>query len=295
MTQAMISASNLTKRYNATLALDELTLNIPQGSVFGLLGPNGSGKTTFIKLLLGFIFPDSGHITRGTLAADRVGYLPERPALAPRSRIDEFLLLAGRLSGLSGPALRPAVDRQLRQVGLSQVARGRIGSCSKGMLQRLGLAAALLAEPPLLVLDEPMEGLDPAWQKTVRDLIAGYQHRGGTVLLSTHRLNDVVEVCTHVAILHRGQLKRAGPLAGVLAPRPQVIVSTGGLTPEAAAALAALHPAALVAGDCITLAGEAIPHKAAVLRLLLDHDVEIVSLSQQRATLEEVYLEAVQA
>lgn len=291
----MIAATHLTKRYGDTVALDDLSLAIPTGSVFGLLGPNGSGKTTFIKLLMGFIFPDGGHLDRGDLAPHRIGYLAERPSLAPRSRMGEYLRTVGQLSGLAGRQLDSAVEQRLRQVGLDPVAGAAVGSCSKGMLQRLALAVALLADPPLVVLDEPMEGLDPAWQATVRDLMLELRSQGKTVLLSTHRLNDVAQVCTHVAILRQGRLRRAGALSDVLPLRQEVTIVVAALDDGLAATLRALHPEITVTGAHIGLRGEALRFKPVILRWLLNANADILDLTQQRTTLEEVYLEAMRA
>lgn len=289
----MIQATDLTKRYGATLALDRLTLAIPAGSTYGLLGPNGAGKSTFIKLLLGLIMPDGGRLAHDGVAPHQIGYLPERLAMPPRSRVSEYLTLIGRLSGLGGRQLRQAVEQQLAQVGLRRASGVRIGACSKGMLQRLGLAAALLPDPSLLVLDEPMEGLDPSWQKSVRELVVDLNRQGKTILLSTHRLSDVAQVCSHVGILAQGQLRRAGALEQVLPARQQVIVGVDHLSDELHLALAELHPGIRTRGTSIALGGEALAAKAQVLRLLLGAGVDIQSVTQQRLSLEEVYLEAV--
>ena len=213
--------------------------------------------------------------------------------MPPRSHIAEYLEMVGQLSGLRGRRLRSAVDQRLVQVGLSRVAGARIGACSKGMLQRLGLAVALLADPPVIVLDEPMEGLDPAWQKTVRDLMVELNRQGKTVLLSTHRLSDVAQVCSHVCILSRGSLKRAGALDDVLPPRQQVIVGVDRVPDALRPALAGLHSDVRVRDTSVALSGEALAYKAQVLGALLSAGVDIQDMTQQRFSLEEVYLEAV--
>ena len=289
----MIQAGQLSKRYGATVALDGLDLSVPAGSAFGLLGPNGAGKSTFIKLLLGLVMPDGGHLALDGVAPRQIGYLPERPAMPPRSHVAEYLALAGRLSGLRGRRLRSAVEQRLVQVGMRRAAGLRIGACSKGMLQRLGLAVALIADPPLLVLDEPMEGLDPAWQKTVRDLLVELNREGKTVLLSTHRLGDVAQVCSHVAILAQGQLRAAGALEEVLPPRQQVLIGVDRLPDPLRSALPALHPDIRVGAASIALSGEALALKPQVLQMLLGAGVDIEDLTRQRLSLEEVYLEAV--
>lgn len=289
----MIQTIDLTKRYGTTLALDRLTVTVPEGAVFGLLGPNGSGKSTFIKLLLGLIFPDAGTVERGGIASHQFGYLPERPALPPRAHVAEYLEMVGQLSGLRGRRLRSTIDQRLVQVGLSRVAGARIGACSKGMLQRLGLAVALVADPPVIVLDEPMEGLDPAWQKTVRDLIGELNRQGKTVVLSTHRLSDVAQVCSHVCILARGQLKRSGALESVLPPRQQVIIGVDHVPAALRDVLTGFHQDVRVRDTSIALSGGALAHKSDVLSTLLQAGVDIQDMTQQRLSLEEIYLEAV--
>jgi len=288
----MIHVTELTKRYGETLALDRLTLEVPAGAVFGLLGPNGAGKTTFLRLVMGFAFGDAGQIERGGLRSASIGYLPERAFYPPRFSVNDYLTTLGKLSGLKGKALRIAVQQRLEQVGLHQVAGRRLGACSRGMLQRLGLAQALLGDPPLLLLDEPVLGLDPAAQKFMREQIVALQQAGKTVLLSSHHLDEVTRVCTHVAVLNQGRLVRCGALQDILAPRPQVSIIAGPLPADLAAHLATLAPGTDVTEGQVILSGEAVALKTQVLRLLLDAGVDIRQLDERHATLEEVYLEA---
>jgi ABC-2 type transport system ATP-binding protein len=198
----------------------------------------------------------------------------------------------GRLVDLRNGELRRVVSRLLAQFDLEQVAHRRLGACSRGMLQRLGVAQALIGEPPLLVLDEPVAGLDPAGQKFMREQIVGLHQSGKTVLLSSHHLDEVTRVCTHVAVLNGGRLVRSGPLETILAPRPQVIIVTDPLPADLPPRLTALAAGIAVAERQVTLADEAIARKAEVLRLLLDAGVDIRQLDERHATLEEVYLEA---
>ena len=284
----MIIAANLTKRYGPTLALDNLSATIAQGAIFGLVGPNGSGKSTLIRLLMGFIFPDAGTIRLEHARPHQIGYVPERPFFPPRCGVAEYLHTAGRLCGLPGGQLHDAVALRLQQVGLSQMAKQPIGACSKGMLQRFALAVALVNDPPLLILDEPMAGLDPAWQKALRDIITALNREGKTVLFSTHRLSDVAEICTHVGILNRGRLRRTGSLSEVLPLRQQVVITLGSIPDHFIP-----PPGVTMAANVITLSAGDLARKAEVLRRLLDAGVDIQSLSQERATLEEVYLEAI--
>jgi len=288
----MIRAEQLTKRYGPTLALDRLSLEVPAGAVFGLLGPNGAGKTTFLRLVMGFVFPDGGQIDRGGLIPANIGYLSERAFYPSRVSVRGYLTTLGRLVGLRPGILQQSVDRLLEQVDLHEVAGRRLGACSRGMLQRVGLAQALLGDPPLLLLDEPASGLDPAGQKFMRDQIVALRQTGKTVLLSSHHLDEVTRVCTHVAVLKEGRLVRSGPLESILAPQPQVVIRFGSLPDALRARLLGKAPHIQVSEGCLILTDQAIPYKAQILRLLLDADVDIRQLNEQHATLEEIYLEA---
>lgn len=288
----MICVTGLTKRYNSTLALDRLSLEVPSGAVFGLLGPNGAGKTTFLRLLMGFVAPDAGEIDLGDLIPAHVGYLPERAFYPPRFTVRDYLSTIGRLTGLQGDALWQTVEQLLLQVGLHEVARRRLGACSRGMLQRLGLAQALIGDPPLLLLDEPVLGLDPAAQKFMREQIVALHREDKTVLLSSHHLDEVTRVCTHIAVLSQGRLVRSGSLDIILAPRAQVTIATGPMPADLLPQLTSLSPDVAVTEGQVVLVGDAVSHKVRVLRLLLDAGIDIRQLDEHHATLEEVYLEA---
>jgi ABC-2 type transport system ATP-binding protein len=291
----MIRVSNLAKCYGATLALDGLTLTVPEGAVFGLLGPNASGKSTLIKLLMGFIFPDRGEIDLGKLSPRQIGYVPERLQLPTRALVAEYLALMGKLSGLRGMALGRAVEAALHQVGLADVATQRIQACSKGMLQRVALAQACISNPPFLLLDEPMSGLDPLGQKEMRELIVALGKQGKTVLFSTHRLSEVGETCSHLAILNRGKLVRTGTLADVLPLKPRVTIAVDHLPEGLRRKLVELSDRIRLTENTIILHGDAAYLKSEVLRLLLEAQRDVQSLVHERATLEQVYLEAMRS
>lgn len=288
----MIRTVQLTKRYGPTLALDRLSLEVPDGAIFGLLGPTGAGKTTFLRLVMGFIFPQAGQIDRGGLSPAQIGYLPERASYPPRCSVRSYLTMMAQLAGWRSAGLRREIDRLLAEFGLESVAGKRIGACSPEMTRRLGLAQALLGDPPLLLLDEPGQGLDPDGQKFMCEQIAALQQAGKTVLLCSHYLDEVTRVCDHVAVLKQGRLVRCGPLEEILAPRPQVTIITGPL-PDGLCDRLAGRSADLVVGDGrLTLSGEATLYKAHVLRLLLDAGVDIRQISEQPAALEELFPEA---
>jgi ABC-2 type transport system ATP-binding protein len=289
----VITVHGLVKRYGDVLALQDLSLKIPEGSIFGILGPNGAGKTTLIRLIMRLIFPDRGEIEYEDCSPHQLGYLPERPHFPGRFRIEEYLATLGQLGDLAGHKLRTRIAAGLAQTGLSPVADRRISACSKGMLQRLGLAQALLTDPPILLLDEPFSGLDPSAQATMRQLVVSLNEQGKTVVLSTHQLADVSQICTHIAILAGGRLATSGPLAQALAPRRQVRIEVDRLPDLVAWQLSELHPELVLEDLNIILVGESAQVKANALRLLLDARIDIIKVEQQGSTLEEIYLDAV--
>lgn len=288
----MISISSLTKRFNSVPALDQVSLEIPDGSVFGLLGPNGAGKTTLLRLVMGFLLPDSGAVNLGNLHASQIGYLPERAFYPGQFTIRSYLSIMGRLAGLEGSGVRAQIDQILHQVNLYDARNQRLGTCSRGMLQRLGLAQALLADPPLVLLDEPASALDPAGQRFIRQQIVSLHQAGITVVLSTHHLDEVTRICTHIAMLSKGRLVRLGLLESMLAPKSQVIITVGPMPAKLPAQIASLAPDVAVTKNQIVLGGESTSSKAQVLRTLLDNEIDVRQLTERHATLEEVYLEA---
>lgn len=290
----MIQVTNVSKRYGDIQALRNLSVTIPDGTVFGLLGPNGAGKTTLIRIIVKFLFPDSGSVELSGCTFDQIGYLPERPHFPRRFRIDEYLRISALTSGLPEQQSGDAITSVLNQTGLSQVSSWRISACSKGMLQRLGLAQALLTNPKLLLMDEPFSGLDPAAQAAMRQLIYELNRIGKTIVLSTHQLADVTQMCSHVAILSNGQLASSGPLSEMLVSRPQVVITVSHRTEEVVKQIKVLHPSILVEGLQVILPDDAINSKLDALRILLDAGIEILGLEQQKTTLEEIYLNAVQ-
>ena len=223
---AAVSVSGLSKHFGRVRAVDAVTLDIPQGSVYGLLGPNGSGKTTLLSMLLGFLRPTAGAITllgqpgpaghRDALT--RTGALIERPAFWPYlSCRDNLRCLQGVYASGGGAA---EIDRLLETVGLDGAASGRkFGACSTGMKQRLGIAATLLGNPTLLILDEPTNGLDPVGIIEIRELIRTLAADGPrTIILASHLLNEVEQVCDRVGVMARGRLRYSGPVAEMAAP-----------------------------------------------------------------------------
>lgn len=199
-------------------AVKGVSLSIEEGSVYGLIGPNGSGKSTMMKMLVGLLAPDAGSCRvfgrPATASGNRreIGFLPENPYFYKFLTGEETVRFYGRLCGLRGAALRQRTQELLALVGLEEAAHRRLGGYSKGMLQRIGLAQALVQKPRLLVLDEPTAGVDPIGSRSIRDIILNLKLQGMTVFLCSHLLEQVQEVCDHVGILYQGCLIANGSM-----------------------------------------------------------------------------------
>ncbi len=228
MAESLVAVHDLKKEFRQgffmrrVLAVKGVSFDVQRGDIFGFLGPNGAGKTTTIKMLTGLIRPSSGRAelfgepVPSARGRKRLGFLPENPYIYPYLSPTEFVELCARLSGLSGPAARARTKAVLEQVGVAYAADRAVRRLSKGMLQRTGLAAALVADPELLILDEPMSGLDPVGRKEVRDLISEERKNGRTILFSTHILSDVEALCDRVTILRKGEVVVSGRLGDLL-------------------------------------------------------------------------------
>ncbi len=226
--ETVIEARALSKTYRdfwgrpKVRALKALDLEVKQGEVFGLLGPNGSGKTTTIKLLLGLLFPTQGQaLVFGKDATDvsknqRIGYLPEESYLYRFLNAEETLDFYGRLFDIPYDTLRTRIDSLIKLVGLDRARKRQLKEYSKGMTRRIGLAQALINEPDLIVLDEPTSGLDPIGTREMKDMILRLKDQGKTVLMCSHLLADVQDVCDRIAILHQGELKELGRVDSLL-------------------------------------------------------------------------------
>ena len=244
MSSPAISIQNVTKVFpipfkrERVVAVNNLSLTVQPGHVYGLLGPNGSGKSTTMKIVLGLVKPTAGKTEifgrDSTLVESReeVGFLPENPYFYKFLTGMETLLFFGKLCGVTGRKLQARARELLALVGLENAANRRIGGYSKGMLQRIGLAQALVQEPRLLVLDEPTAGVDPAGSREIRDLILDFKKRGLTVLLCSHLLSQVQEICDYVGILHQGVMVREGRLDELISIETQTELILENASPE---------------------------------------------------------------
>jgi len=278
--EVAVQTKGLTKVYaglfgrNPVVALRGLDLEVFRGEVFGLLGPNGSGKTTTLKLLLGLIFPTSGEATvlgqrpGNVLVNQHIGFLPEESYLYQFLNADETLDFYGRLFRIPRGERKARIHELIRTVGLEDARRRPIRGYSKGMSRRIGLAQALINDPDLLLLDEPTSGLDPIGTREIKDLLLDLKRRGKTVLMCSHLLADVEDVCDRIAILKTGELKMLGAVSELLTVKDITQVRFRRLAPDA------------------------LEHLKAILT---EHKAQGVDISHPRSTLEELFLRIVGA
>jgi ABC-2 type transport system ATP-binding protein len=218
----MIAFENVTKRYANLVAVDDVSFAVRKGEAFALLGPNGAGKTTLVRLLLGFSRCTAGTVTIEGLPAGsaasrgKLGYLAEIHRIPPHLSGRQYLIRQAAFLGLSGGRATAAVEDMLKRVGMEGQAKKKAAHYSKGMTQRIGLGAALLGDPALLVLDEPVSGLDPLGMRDVRLLLEDFKKGGGTLILNSHLLSEVERLCDSVAIMHRGRIAVQGPLGQIV-------------------------------------------------------------------------------
>jgi ABC-2 type transport system ATP-binding protein len=306
LAELAIEVSDLRKTYRTPLrrkrveALRGVTFTVERGHIFGFVGPNGAGKTTTIRTLMGLIRPTGGSAkllgepVPSRAARARVGFLPESPYFYDYLTIGELLDLAGRLFGLSAAERAKRADNLIERVGLANARTQSLKKFSKGMLQRAGLAQALMNDPDLVVLDEPMSGLDPIGRKEVRDLILEQRERGKTVFFSTHILSDVEAITDRVAIVARGQLQAQGTPAELVKQTVLGVDVSVRLTRDAAVAE-------------LTAGAERVRHVGDELSLLLPGDADVdawlerahaagakvVSVTPRHETLESFFLKQV--
>jgi ABC-2 type transport system ATP-binding protein len=294
-----IATHGLRKVFDGKVAVRSLTLEVPRGEIFGFLGPNGAGKSTSLKMLLGLVTPSRGHaLVLGHPAGDvrtrdKIGFLPEHFRFYDWLSGAELLRLHGRLYGMSRSSLRQKIPELLAMVGLSEHAEKRLRDYSKGMLQRIGLAQALLSDPELIFLDEPTSGLDPAGRRLVRDIIKAQRRRGATVLLNSHLLSEVEITCDRVAFIKHGEVIETRELNSLLDEQTTVHVRAANLTPEMAAGVEQWASSVTLNDHQLTLSVGSRETLPQVLRYLVSRGAEVYEFTPQRLSLEERFLEIV--
>src|SRR2546430_1965132 len=279
-------------------ALHPLHLTVENGEIFGFLGPNGAGKTTTLKMLMGLVFPTAGtarildrHWTEPEVKA-QIGFLPEQPYFYDYLTAHELLNYYGQLSGVPGKDRKRRIDEVLQRVGLTDVKGVQLRKFSKGMLQRAGIAQAILHDPKLVFFDEPMSGLDPMGRREVRDLMEQLKHEGKTVFFSTHILSDAEALCDRVAIIHRGELRGIGAVAELTSSvHGQVeMVWQGTVAP---ASLRALGADCHVTGDTVRAVLPEDKQDVAI-EILRRERLRLISVTPVRASLEDYFVQKLQ-
>jgi ABC-2 type transport system ATP-binding protein len=282
-------------------AVDCLNLEVRHGEVFGFLGPNGAGKTTTLKILMGLIYPTSGNAWLfGRDMSDpqtkaRLGFLPESPYFYDYLTSREFLGFYGHLFGLWGAALGKRVDELLELVGMTHAKDLQLRKFSKGMLQRVGIAQALINDPELVVLDEPMSGLDPIGRKEVRDLILRLKESGKTVLFSSHILHDAEVLCDRVAMILKGRLVACGRVTDLLdqGASHQVELVVDRLTAEGLDHVRPLTDKVVMQGDRMLLVLKSQQQVQGALEIIRSAKASLVSLNPQKGSLEDLFIREV--
>ncbi|MFN2106755.1 MAG: ABC transporter ATP-binding protein [Candidatus Promineifilaceae bacterium] len=290
----MITLEHVTKKYYTLTALDNVSLTIPKGEVLGLLGPNGAGKTTLLKLVAGVINPTKGKISCQGEPWPLIGYKPERLLYPNNLKVGQYLDLVAGVSDVPAADRERVITENLARVNMLDAANMRIAHISKGMRQRLGLAQALMGDPPLLLLDEPSNGLDPEGQVEIGRYIRELNELGKTIVLSSHHLHEVTQVCTYLVILNKGQIHYENSMSVALGLRPFIRIHVDRELKEAADFLRSLHPDISIEGDTVFLKNNAMRLRRQILTLLLNMDFDILRVEQKRVTLSEIYAETVQ-
>jgi len=294
-----IETNALRKVFGDNVAVRGLTLTVEQGEVFGFLGPNGAGKTTSIKMLLGLVAPTAGAAwLLGAPLGDRqtrakIGFLPEHFRFHDWLTAQEFMTLHGELYGMTAEARRRRTADLLERVGLTPFRDKQLRTFSKGMLQRVGLAQALLNEPALVFLDEPTSGLDPVGRRLVRDIIGDLRRQGTTVFLNSHLLSEIEITCDRVAFIKHGEVLRVSALKGLVTGETSVTIHAAGLTEDMTAGLRAWGQDVRVDGEQVTLAvadDQALPQ---IARYLVEQGAALYAMTPQRLSLEDLFIQIV--
>jgi ABC-2 type transport system ATP-binding protein len=299
MTDLAIQTTNLRKEFDENVAVRGLSLQVQRGEVFGFLGPNGAGKTTSIKVLLGLVAPTSGGaMLLGAPLGDRavraqIGFLPEHFRFHDWLSASEFLDLHGRLYGMSASRLRARIEELLDLVGLTPFRDKQLRTFSKGMLQRIGLAQALLNDPALVFLDEPTSGLDPVGRRLVRDIIRDLRARGTTIFLNSHLLSEVEITCDRVAFIKHGEVLRVSELKSLVNGATSVTVRADGLTPHVIAGLNQWGRDIRADGNQLTLTVADEAALPAINRYLVAQSVAVYALTPQHLSLEDLFIQIV--
>lgn len=295
-TNYAIETRNLEKTFGSKTAVRNLSLQVPRGTIFGFLGPNGAGKSTSIKMLLGLVKPTGGSASVlgapvGDVAVRRgIGFLPEDFRFYDWLTASELLRVHGRLCGMSVAKLRTRVPEVLELVGLDPHADRRLRGFSKGMLQRIGLAQALIHEPDLVFLDEPTSGLDPIGRRLVRDILRAERDRGATVFLNSHLLSEIEVTCDQVVFIKNGEVVASRDLCASAGDDVHVVAQVRNVSAAAIAGLAPWATTSQLEGERLTLDVRSRTMLPEVMRYLVTSGAELFAFTPERVPLEELFV-----
>lgn len=300
MSGNVIETIELTKLYDGKTGCLGICLSVSGGQIFGFLGPNGAGKSTLVKMLVGLLFPTSGSAfllgrPLGDLEArKRIGFLPENFRYHHWLNGIELLDLHGSLYGMTRPERRRRIPEVLEMVGLAEKARQRVGSFSKGMQQRIGLACALLPDPELIFLDEPTSALDPIGRREIREILKYLRQRGKTVFLNSHLLSEVEMICDQVAVIKKGRIVASGSMEELLAGETEVEVEADGLNTEMLETLGDIGEIKVSDGRRLIVRIRRKQDIPRLARVVLDHGGQLYRLNPRGGSLEDLFVSLVE-
>ncbi len=296
-----IRITNLSKTFKGgargeVRALDDVCFEVHPGEIFGLLGPNGAGKTTMVKVLLGSLHPTSGTASingydiRTEVARREIGFLPENHRFPSYLTGRQMLLCFGGMAGLSATEIKTKIDPLLKMVGMLDWQNTKLRKYSKGMMQRLGLAQALVNDPDLIFLDEPTDGVDPIGRREIRDILLGLKKQGKTIFLNSHLLSEVESVCDRVGILNKGKLIKIGPIEGLISTKPAYRVETAALNDDIIEKIKNLFPQANIENNIIAITLDDSKQINSLVDLLRQSEIDVISVTPIKVSLEDSFM-----
>lgn len=290
----MIEIERVTKRYDNLIALNEVSLSIPQGGVLGLLGPNGAGKSTLFKIIAGLLNADQGRIYPRSGGWPYTAYKSDRLIFPNDLSVQEYLTMIAKIADVGRQELPLVVSESLERVNLGTAAKKKIKDLSKGMRQRLGLAQLMVGRAQLLLIDEPTDGLDQLGQIEIRQQIQQLKEEGKTIIVSSHQLDEMTAICTHIAILGQGKLRYSNNMADALALRPRMIIRVDKSLAPLAALIHAMHPDLSFSEKELVLGENTLHLRRQILTMLLGAGYDILHADYSHITLSEIYAEVLQ-
>ncbi|MFK7803792.1 MAG: ABC transporter ATP-binding protein [Anaerolineae bacterium] len=289
----MLQIQNLTRHFNSFKVLNNVSLNLNRGEILGVLGPNGAGKTTLFRVLTGLLPQDSGTIRPTGEKWPTIGFKPERLHFPEKMAVRQYLSMMAAMSGFGSNEVPAAVQQSLQLVGMVSASSHKIKQCSKGMRQRIGLAQALLGNPDILVLDEPGDGLDPMGQQEIQSILRMLREQGKTIIMSSHRLNEVKAICTNIAIMSHGQIVYQSSFAKARESQTVTRILCDSELHDIRSLLESLNPDIKVLERSVELGAGAIPLRRDVLRLLLSAGYDVLRIERPETSLNEIYAKVV--